>query len=32
MRKLVALSIPILFLVPFTVSADSFTGQLVDTR
>lgn len=32
MRKLLTLSISVLFLAPFAASADSFTGQLVDTR
>ena len=32
MRKLTALFVSAFFLVPFAASADSFTGQLVDTR
>ena len=32
MRKLATLFVSVLFLAPFAASADSFTGQLVDTR
>lgn len=32
MRKITAMFVSALFLAPFAASADSFTGQLVDTR
>ena len=32
MRKLITLFCSVLFIAPFAASADSFTGQLVDTR
>ena len=32
MRKLMTLFVSVLFIAPFAANADSFTGQLVDTR